>query len=315
MNKNTELWSASLIHTKDLKELINIGRFVMPSMNMLSKIIRLKVNTVLSVGLFVGFLGTSQAEDIEIFTNAFSSPTGQSIFGNSDFQPNVLLIVDNSTSMGRTGPVPDQSRQAVTLSEVILDSNADVGLSDNPEPQNDAGGFCDDDHTGPEGDVDTKNRFFYYPNPDTPNTFNVSFCETRFDTLQRSLRSVLADESDGRAPEDVLSDFNIGLMRMNRNRNGEPEPEDGGTIVSGIVPLDDDNNRDDLRDLIDELDFGQSTPVAETLYEGYLYFAGEEIENGFKSNTNPGGQQAEGQINWQDGSFEARAQYLSLIHI
>ena len=280
----------------------------MPTKNLFNKIIRHKGSMVLSIGLFVSFLGTSQAEDIEIFTNAFTS-NGEGIVGNPDFEPNVLLIVDNSTSMGRTGPVPDESRQQVPLSEVILDDSVTIGLADRPQVQTDSDGFCDDNHSGATGDVNTKNRFFYYPDPDVASgTFSVSFCETRFDTLQRSLRNVLGSAADGRDPDDVFEGFSVGLMRMNRNR-GNQNNENGGTIVSAVAPIGEDNIRQNLRTTIDELDFGQSTPVTETLYEGYLYFSGEPVDNGFTSNTNPGGNQAEGQINWLDGSNQGRAAY------
>lgn len=278
----------------------------MPTKNLLTKNARRKVYLALSVGVFMSYLGTAQAEDIEIFTNAFTS-NGEPIAGNPDFEPNVLLIVDNSTSMGRSGPVPDESRQQVPLNQVIRDTGITIGLEDRPQQQANASGFCDDNHNGGTGDINTKNRYFYYPDPSqAAGTFSVSFCETRFDTLQRSLRQVLASEADGADPDDVFSGINIGLMRMNRNRDAG---ESGGTIVNPVLPIGEGDNRQDLRALIEDLDFGQNTPVAETLYEGYLYFSGLAINDGFTTLRAPGGTSAEGQINWLDNSTEARQSY------
>jgi len=265
------------------------------------------MSSALSICFLVGVSSPAHAEDIEIFTNAFNAD-GSGIVGNPDFQPNVLLIVDNSTSMGRTGAIPDPNRQGVEFSVARPDRDAVNGSSDNPTFTNNPNNFCGRSHSGATGRANdgpdgtgTKNRYFRYRIAPGANRWNVSRCETRFDTLQRSLTEVLASDAD-----PVFDGFSIGLMRMNRNTNSG---NSGGTIVDAVLPLAESNNRASLLTIVDELDFGQSTPVAETLYEGYLYFSGNAVDNGFITQTFPGGNQAEAQTDFTDTSLETRAGY------
>ena len=68
--------------------------------------------------------GVTTAEDIEIYTGVIQSSDGAvaTIDSNPDFFPNVLFILDNSTSMGETEPVLDR---IVSLIPPVVDDDDD----------------------------------------------------------------------------------------------------------------------------------------------------------------------------------------------
>ncbi len=270
----------------------------------LSKRFKVKAAALFSSALLTTFSGIGHAEDIEIFTNAFTSGGGP-IANDPQFAPNVLLIIDTSTSMGRSTPLVISEN--IPLSQVPDDNSLTEGLEGNPQLStgaNAAAGPCDDNHSGATGDIDTKNFFFFYETGAGSGLYNIGKCETRLDTVKRSLDGVLSEmQAD---EEDVLNGLNIGVMRFNRNQNGS---NSGGTVVTAVQPIDEGSNREDMINDIQLLDFGQFTSIAESLYESYRYFAGLTLDNGFNSTVNPGGSQSAFQVNFLDESLEPRTPY------
>ncbi|NND65165.1 MAG: hypothetical protein HKM24_04280, partial [Gammaproteobacteria bacterium] len=84
---------------------------------------------------------------------------------------------------------------------------------------------------------------------DTPNT--------RMEIVQYVTKLVLADQGN----------INIGFMQFDAAANG-------GMVLHPVVPLDD--NRVSINDTIDSIKATGNTPLTETYYEAYKYFAGED---------------------------------------
>jgi len=69
---------------------------------------------------------------------------------------------------------------------------------------------------------------------------------------------------------DNMNDINVGIMRFNST--------DGGPVIAAVTDLDE--SRIELKDTIDSLEPGGSTPLSETLYEAGQYLAGRLVDFG-----------------------------------
>ena len=81
---------------------------------------------------------------------------------------------------------------------------------------------------------------------------------------------------------DSFNDVNVGLMNFNSNGYatsdgsyaGPSNGRDGGTIVRAVQNINTPTVRQALKDEVAAMSPGGWTPLAETMYEGYRYFAG-----------------------------------------
>ena len=263
-----------------------------PSKRVCSKLLHAKSILAFSTALMVGAVGPSHAEDIEVFTNAF---TGQSTPAslNSDLFPNVLFVLDNSTSMGLTEPIAliDPATGAEVTRGVnsftgngLVGSGNNIGSMDNPFFANTideaCGGLNDVFNNRNEFIAGTgESRFnFHYarvPTAGSPGTVTLYQCTSRLNIMKQALSNVLSEESFGGD-----GGINIGLMRFNENVDGG---DDGGTVVVPVSSINDETHLTLLRNEIATLQHGQATPLAEAYYEAYLYFNGQNIDTGFET--------------------------------
>ena len=105
-------------------------------------------------------------------------------------------------------------------------------------------------------------------------------CLQKLEIMKRALSLALVSDPDN--PDNVdLSGINLGLMRFNYNTYSS---NSGGTIIDAVsVPeaptasTSDDSertNKDDFAEKLDSMQFEGNTPLAESMYEAYRYFAG-----------------------------------------
>ena len=291
----------------------------------LSQPFKFKASLSLSASLLVACLGTGSAyaEDIEIYSNAFSN-NGLPLATDPALRPNLLFILDNSTSMGRTGRVPVPGLQNIPLSQVPNNNSERDGTINNPvaidrinadiaghnvgnNPNEDS--VCGDPHSGATGEVDSKNLYFFYQiQGSNPASYNVDFCETRLDTMRRSLSEVLSVQAD---PADTLNGINVGIMRFNRNFRPD---EHAGTVVSAIQSIDAPGARQATIDAINAIDFGVNTPIAESMHEAYLYYTGRTILDGRTTLGIPGGtpvDHSDLQVDFDDNRLDPRLPYVT----
>ncbi|MBT1443514.1 type IV pilin biogenesis protein [Shewanella sp. JM162201] len=100
------------------------------------------------------------------------------------------------------------------------------------------------------------------PDPDT-------VFPTRLDLAKNAVKEALAD---------LEGDIDVGMAIFNINHDDEFE-RDGGRIISKIQPLTS-SYRESLVSLVSALPAKTNTPLCETLYEAYLYFAGQAVDFG-----------------------------------
>ena len=86
-------------------------------------------------------------------------------------------------------------------------------------------------------------------------------CNTRIRTLKESLFNVLS----------TITNVRVGVLRFNGS--------DGGSLIKGIVDIDEGNNRQELIETVMSVTSGGSTPLQESLYNDRLYFGGLQTEN------------------------------------
>jgi len=87
-----------------------------------------------------------------------------------------------------------------------------------------------------------------------------AFKRSRLEVVQEVVNNAL----------DNMGDVNVGVMEFN--------PTEGGPVIAAMRNLDD--SRDTLKNTIDGLEPGGSTPLSETLYEAGQYLAGRLVDFG-----------------------------------
>ena len=102
-----------------------------------------------------------------------------------------------------------------------------------------------------------------------PITGERGLCKKKIDIMQEALTNAIAG----------FSDINIALMDFNENdpnynTGNDSSGEDGGTIIDAIGNINDATDRADFVTKVNGLVADGWTPLAESLYEGYRYFAG-----------------------------------------
>jgi len=97
---------------------------------------------------------------------------------------------------------------------------------------------------------------------------------TRKDTVKTAAKTLLDNP--------LLATANVGLMRYSTNTKtnatqvaNDGDQAHGGMVVYPVSPVS--TNRTQLKTEIDNLTFAGPTPLAETLYESYLYFSGGSV--------------------------------------
>ncbi len=100
-------------------------------------------------------------------------------------------------------------------------------------------------------------------------------------------------------------DFGLAIFNYNYRYEGD---RDGGRIVSGIKTMTD-GNKIDLLSIINNLTASTYTPLCETLYEAYLYFAGKKVDYG--NNDRNYSNRYKANIPARDIDIEDRGTYLS----
>ncbi len=116
-----------------------------------------------------------------------------------------------------------------------------------------------------------KNRYYKLKDSDNDNLIRVYRCQTRLEIMKEALTRVLTDETS----------INAGLMRFNANNSSSGT--NGGTVISAIAAMNDEDNNKKIIEEIQKLEFGNATPLAESLYEAYRYFSGSTIDQGRKT--------------------------------
>lgn len=112
-----------------------------------------------------------------------------------------------------------------------------------------------------------------------------------------------------KAISDIISStptVDFGLVVFNYNYPYEGD-RDGGRIVSGIMQMTD-TNRASLLSTIDSLPAKTNTPLCETMYEAYRYFAGQSVKYGH-DDTDYGSY--DGNKPRYDNSVESSGNYIS----
>lgn len=105
-------------------------------------------------------------------------------------------------------------------------------------------------------------------------------CLQKFEIMKRALEQALLSDPDD--PDGVdFSQINLGLMRFNYNTGSG---NSGATVIDAVAVSqaptapdwddDDRTNRDDFLDKLKSMQFEGNTPLAESMYEAYRYFAG-----------------------------------------
>ncbi|WP_298768553.1 PilC/PilY family type IV pilus protein [uncultured Shewanella sp.] len=102
---------------------------------------------------------------------------------------------------------------------------------------------------------------------------NVTQTSTRMDIAKRVIEDTIV----------TTPSVDFGLAVFNANSNRGRNPKHGGRIISGIKRLDA-SGKQALINTINSLEDDGSTPLCETLYEVYRYFAGKSVEYGDKDN-------------------------------
>lgn len=134
-------------------------------------------------------------------------------------------------------------------------------------------------------------------------------CLTRMEIMKRALSNVIGGDPQD-ANDQGISNVNVGLMRFNYNARKNYYNQygnylysrtfpSGGTLVDAIAPANglvdtspnaDPNgkrNKEDFLEKLDDIDFEGNTPLAESMYEAYLYFSGGKVLNSEKANSSP----------------------------
>ncbi|MCU4676279.1 PilC/PilY family type IV pilus protein [Catenovulum sp. 2E275] len=108
----------------------------------------------------------------------------------------------------------------------------------------------------------------------TANTEDVgSETKSRLEIAKQAISSVINATSN--------VDFGLALFNYNYRYEGS---NDGGRIVSAIQPRDS-SQTNILLNTIDEIQAETNTPLCETLYEAYRYFAGRSVKYGNENGT------------------------------
>ncbi len=141
-----------------------------------------------------------------------------------------------------------------------------------------------------------KNTMFRLADSTNPDRFDVYQCVTRLDTMKLALSNVLKDEKG----------INAGLMRFNLNLSNATS---GSTLTSAITDLGVDANRNNLISEINRIEFGQATPIAESMFEAYRYLSGGNIAFGFRTPSAGSNQHATFNIDGNDTSTLPRTPY------
>ncbi len=102
-------------------------------------------------------------------------------------------------------------------------------------------------------------------------TVGAGVVKTRLETVQEVFSNLMGS----------ISNVNIAVMRFDKDA-GINDSADGGYFIMPMQPLTD-ANRDDYRAAVNATTASGSTPLAETLYESYLFYQGAATDFGDSS--------------------------------
>ena len=94
----------------------------------------------------------------------------------------------------------------------------------------------------------------------------ASATATRMEVVKEAAKNLVSN----------VSNMNVGLMRYDTTGNG-------GMVMAPAKPIDEGTNRADLIALIDDFHYAGNTPLSETMFEAYRYYAGEKVRFGVDS--------------------------------
>lgn len=122
-----------------------------------------------------------------------------------------------------------------------------------------------------------------FPNPWDDQRFllagtdKVYICRARFEIMKSALNQLVTN----------IANTRVGLMQFNRNSSGSGGVgrDNGGTITAAVADITATGARDSLLSKIDNMVYGQSTPLAESLYEAALYYRGLPRLSGYLNNS------------------------------
>lgn len=89
---------------------------------------------------------------------------------------------------------------------------------------------------------------------------------TRMDVVKEAAKNLISN----------VSNMNVGLMRYDTTGKG-------GMVMAPARPIDEGTNRADLIASIDTFNYAGPTPLSETMFEAYAYYAGKDVNYGADS--------------------------------
>jgi type IV pilus assembly protein PilY1 len=107
---------------------------------------------------------------------------------------------------------------------------------------------------------------WYFDNPAT-------FLGTRLQVMQDVMNGLLGG----------INDVNVGLMRFDRYSNG-------GMVISAVADIEAGTNRADTISAVNSVVASGGTPLSETLWEAYRYYAGANVDygrNSYRASSSP----------------------------
>jgi type IV pilus assembly protein PilY1 len=123
-------------------------------------------------------------------------------------------------------------------------------------------------------DASSVKNFFRTNSGATYTIYSANYMNYLFDSTQRSTKSKISIMHDAASSLlNSLNGVNIGLMRYNYSGSG-------GMVVAPVEDIGTGTNRQDRINLVNSWAAAGITPLSETLYESYLYFAGAPVRFG-----------------------------------
>jgi type IV pilus assembly protein PilY1 len=259
---------------------------------MMKEVIPMKFKRILYLFIFLQFL---------LFAaHSFAADTDLYVGDTSSIQPNLLIIFDNSGSMGSVpGPrtycnydpafsYPQPAGIPYVEPTVVYRMSGTTWFpAGSPAVYKNsvAEVACSTARTR----LELYNRGMYSGRPDYSNCYSGNYYTiatgnwVRFNFADQEDKETCATKLE--IAQDVIENFvstvvgvRIGLMYFNSEitlADGTRENE-GGYIRKEVKDLDEGTNRQDLIDAVNSTSASTYTPLAETLYEAGLYFQGAQ---------------------------------------
>ncbi|RBP52656.1 pilus assembly protein [Arenicella xantha] len=245
---------------------------------------------------------TNGAEDNSTMTaHYFSRNSGDGVYRDTE---NVYWVASNyhqylQLTSGNT--LPPESCSKDGTAKVRGYKLAKLGAEDEPvevDYKAQACGGNSKDRDADTGYSQYKNMYFKVQDDADPDLYAVYKCITRLESMKTALKNSLADTSK----------VNAGLMRFNENSSSA---RSGGTVAKAVSNMNVDANKTALLNEVEAIEFGKFTPLAESMYEAYLYWAGKNIEYGHKTLKGSYGEHATFNVDWEDKATYDRTEYIT----